>query len=344
VIAFQLIAGRRPFDSDESLLLMVAKKTKRAPTLREVSGVDHAPLVESVMASVLATAPKDRYPTASGFVEDLIRASLGKDPYGVARSGLPVEDSDGPPDYVDPAEIVSDLLAVATHAQMTGTTAGGKAHRGPIATPIALARMPSQAFRTDPPAAPAAQGIDREAPTDPPPAPTPAPTDPAALGAALVSDPPAPIGPRDTQPMSALELGDLRPTPPPADLAEMVMAPVSDPEPTGRADDTVPLRPASRGRAALALDVNAFEQAVEQQRAAQTAARRRPAAEATQSVRRSRGAGPSPGMRVALLVAGTLLAILVVALVIRLVVRPLLAPQQAQAPAAVTAPVGSPPP
>ena len=50
VIAFQLIAGKRPFDSDESLLLMVAKKTKPAPTLREVSGRDQSAHVEAVQA------------------------------------------------------------------------------------------------------------------------------------------------------------------------------------------------------------------------------------------------------------------------------------------------------
>src|SRR5690349_14797689 len=154
VIAFQLIAGRRPFECDESLLLMVAKKTKKAPTLREASGVEHSDGVEAVLASVLVASPAERYASASGFVEDLIRAALGKPLRGVKRtSGLPAENDAGPPEYTEPAEIVKDLLAVATHAALTRGQAEPRGRRGPIATPIAMARLPSQAFRSEPPPA-----------------------------------------------------------------------------------------------------------------------------------------------------------------------------------------------
>jgi serine/threonine-protein kinase len=294
VIAFQLIAGRLPFDSEQALLLMVAKKSKRAPTLHEVSGLEHAPAVEAVIASALSTGFDDRHGSAGAFVEDLLRAGMGKTPHGVKRAGLPAEDDAGPPDFTDPAEIVKDLLAVTTQAALGATV--GKGHRGPMLTPVALERprLPSLAFRSTPPAA------------------------------GPITEPPEPIGPRDTQPMASL-VESVPPSNPPAATVSEPPLPSHPPVPLiarkRDAEPTQPRRvPGRAARAAVPLDLGAVQRMVDAQRPTE-----RMRALGSEAIVIAHPV-PSNAWRTAMLVAGTLLAILALALVIRLLVRPMLAP------------------
>ena len=72
VMTYELLVGRRPFDADD--LMAVLMKHINAPppppsSLRPDAGIP--PAVDAVFAKALAKAPGDRYPTAAAFVDAL---------------------------------------------------------------------------------------------------------------------------------------------------------------------------------------------------------------------------------------------------------------------------------
>jgi eukaryotic-like serine/threonine-protein kinase len=124
VVAFQLLTGRLPFQSDEPIMLIVAKRSKPAPSLREVSDLPFPPGVEQAIARALATQPGDRPATAMAFVDELARA---------AKESAPVQPT------ASTQALARHLLGVAS------APASPNPARGPMPTPLAVSRpRPSQ--------------------------------------------------------------------------------------------------------------------------------------------------------------------------------------------------------
>jgi serine/threonine protein kinase len=74
-VAFELITGELPFPLDDIMQLMATKVTSDAPSLGTVTGRVFPPELEHVIGQGLARDPKQRFPTASGFVNALRRAT-----------------------------------------------------------------------------------------------------------------------------------------------------------------------------------------------------------------------------------------------------------------------------
>jgi serine/threonine protein kinase len=79
-VAFELLAGRRPFERDNPFAVLKAHVEAPAPS-PAVYRPDLPPRAGEVVARALAKSPGDRYPSCQAFTEDL-RAALGLPPYG----------------------------------------------------------------------------------------------------------------------------------------------------------------------------------------------------------------------------------------------------------------------
>jgi DNA-binding helix-hairpin-helix protein with protein kinase domain len=84
VVAWELLAGRRPFESTSSTSEAVAHAQSPAPDIRDVNPA--LPVATSaVFARALAKDPAARYPTAEAFVSDLRRALRSGGPATIVR-------------------------------------------------------------------------------------------------------------------------------------------------------------------------------------------------------------------------------------------------------------------
>ncbi len=84
-VAFELLAGRAPFERDQGLAVIWAHLSEPPPSpRRQLPGLPAA--VDGVFSRAMAKRPDDRYPTCGDFAEAL-RAALGVTPYN-ARPGL----------------------------------------------------------------------------------------------------------------------------------------------------------------------------------------------------------------------------------------------------------------
>ncbi len=77
VVAFELLAGRRPFASDSATAEAARHATEPAPSIHAAKG-ELPPALDPVFARALAKDPAARYPTSAGFVGEL-RAALNED-------------------------------------------------------------------------------------------------------------------------------------------------------------------------------------------------------------------------------------------------------------------------
>jgi serine/threonine protein kinase len=89
-VAFELMTGRLPFQSDDPLRILPLKATRDAPRMSEVTGHEFPEAIEDVVAQGLAFRPEHRYSRAGEFVAALEDAVLqSADELGVA--GRPSE-------------------------------------------------------------------------------------------------------------------------------------------------------------------------------------------------------------------------------------------------------------
>ena len=77
VVAYELLAGRRPFESESTTAEAARHATAPVPSIQE-DKPELAPAFDPVFQRALAKAPADRYPSAADFVADL-RAALHED-------------------------------------------------------------------------------------------------------------------------------------------------------------------------------------------------------------------------------------------------------------------------
>ena len=87
-VAFELLSGRRVFERDQPVMLLMAHRSAEPPALSEVRpGLPEA--VDPVLARALAKAPMARYPSCGAFLADL-RAALAVPPEaGSPKAGRP---------------------------------------------------------------------------------------------------------------------------------------------------------------------------------------------------------------------------------------------------------------
>jgi serine/threonine-protein kinase len=86
-VAFELLAGRPPFERDQPLSLLLAHLTASAPALTE-RRPDLPAAADPVMARALAKAPDERYQSCLEFIEAL-RDALGLPPYQTTSPAAP---------------------------------------------------------------------------------------------------------------------------------------------------------------------------------------------------------------------------------------------------------------
>jgi serine/threonine-protein kinase len=86
VIAFELLAGRRPHQSDDALAEAAAHATAAAPRISRLTALPAE--VDHVFERALAKRPGDRYPTAGAFASALDAAlqPMGQPPTGVVSA------------------------------------------------------------------------------------------------------------------------------------------------------------------------------------------------------------------------------------------------------------------
>jgi serine/threonine-protein kinase len=77
VVAYELLAGRRPFESESTTAEAAQHATAPVPSIQE-DKPELAPALDPVFQRALAKAPASRYPSAAEFVADL-RAALHED-------------------------------------------------------------------------------------------------------------------------------------------------------------------------------------------------------------------------------------------------------------------------
>lgn len=76
VVAYEMLAGRVPFEADNPIDALVQKRMNSAPLLAERSGREFFADVEAVFIKVLAIDPAHRYATAGEFIEALEEMSV----------------------------------------------------------------------------------------------------------------------------------------------------------------------------------------------------------------------------------------------------------------------------
>ncbi|MGB0386503.1 MAG: SUMF1/EgtB/PvdO family nonheme iron enzyme [Ardenticatenaceae bacterium] len=79
IIAYQMLAGRVPFWSQNTDVILAAHRTAPLPDPKAF-GANIPPAVVVVLQKALAKKPADRYPTAGGFITALKRAAYSEEP------------------------------------------------------------------------------------------------------------------------------------------------------------------------------------------------------------------------------------------------------------------------
>jgi len=149
VVAYQCLAGHRPFEGDNPLEIAMRHVREQAPPLP----ADVPPAVRAIVERAMAKDPTARYPTAAAFAEVARRAGAGlASGTGVAvgPAGAPVS---GPP--------------------VPSPTSPGPAGTGSVPRPPTTAPGGTRVMASYPPTGPVGGGYHRGAAPVPPPAPRP---------------------------------------------------------------------------------------------------------------------------------------------------------------------------
>ena len=71
VLLYELLAGQRPFRSDNLAVLLHEQLAKRPPSIRELCP-ETPQLLEEIVFKLMAKGPEDRYPSAASLLADLV--------------------------------------------------------------------------------------------------------------------------------------------------------------------------------------------------------------------------------------------------------------------------------
>ncbi|MGE5727242.1 MAG: serine/threonine-protein kinase [Gemmatimonas sp.] len=126
VVAFQMLSGRLPFDSESASAVIVAHVTKDAPPLLSVAADVPAPLA-SVVDACLAKSPAARYATGAALAHAL------EDAWDKGRSGV----------FAPP--LLSETQANAVWERAANLQAATSSHPAPPVTPLPASRLPAGA-------------------------------------------------------------------------------------------------------------------------------------------------------------------------------------------------------
>ena len=126
VVAFQILSGRLPFDSESASAVIVAHVTKDAPPLLSVAPDVPAPLA-SVIDACLAKSPAARYATGGALARAL------EDAWDNGKSGA----------FTPP--LLSETQANAVWERAANLQAATSSHPAPPVTPLPISRQPASA-------------------------------------------------------------------------------------------------------------------------------------------------------------------------------------------------------
>jgi eukaryotic-like serine/threonine-protein kinase len=126
VVAFQLLSGRLPFDSESASAVIVAHVTKAAPTLRSIAPSVPEPLA-NVIDACLAKNPEARYATGTALARALEEA------WDKGRSGV----------FTPP--LLTDTQANAVWERAASLQAATSSHPAPPVAALPAARAPAGA-------------------------------------------------------------------------------------------------------------------------------------------------------------------------------------------------------
>ncbi len=119
VVVYEMTVGRRPFDHEDIMALLMAHLTATAPAPSAVYPEGNfAPEVDAVFARALAKAPADRHASAVEFIDALERAFDAPPPERTPTEPAPSE-APAPPPAQRPAAVVTPAPA-PTAARPTG--------------------------------------------------------------------------------------------------------------------------------------------------------------------------------------------------------------------------------
>lgn len=76
---FEVLTGQTPFKGKSPVQTMLMHQEKEAPSLAQVSGKSFPESIETIIATMLAKRPMDRYPNLEKVAEDLLRANRGEE-------------------------------------------------------------------------------------------------------------------------------------------------------------------------------------------------------------------------------------------------------------------------
>jgi serine/threonine-protein kinase len=96
-VAFELIAGRLPFEAAEPMHILAQKLVQDPPRLRDVASTPVPAALEILLERSLSRAPADRPASASQFVKELADAARGSLMVARRTLELPASFSDRPP-------------------------------------------------------------------------------------------------------------------------------------------------------------------------------------------------------------------------------------------------------
>ena len=151
IILFELLTGKRPFDSETVMGYLAAHLNTPVPRMAEVApSVPVPPEVEAVVARMLAKVPEDRYPSVRDAVVALEQAARGATPAPSVAVVAPVSNQVFLPDDVSAKTIAPGVLeAPGTRAAFDPATLVDRARR----TLVALDERLPPGARAFPPAA-----------------------------------------------------------------------------------------------------------------------------------------------------------------------------------------------
>ena len=150
VILFELLTGKRPFDSETVMGYLAAHLNTPVPAMADVApGVAVPAEVEAVVARMLAKVPEDRYPSVRDAVVALEQAARGATPAPSVAVMAPVSNQVFLPDDVSAKTIAPGVLeAPGTRAAFDPATLVDRARR----TLVALDERLPPGARAFPPA------------------------------------------------------------------------------------------------------------------------------------------------------------------------------------------------
>ena len=136
-VAFELMTGRLPFDSNDDAELATLKATRPPSSMTFASGHSFPLALEAVVARGLATRPAERYPTAGEFVRRIahVAAQIADD----FMTRTDARSAGGPVLQAPPRP---QRRAVASRSR-TLMTAGGLLHSSPVASVTANVNAPA---------------------------------------------------------------------------------------------------------------------------------------------------------------------------------------------------------